>query len=146
MNKITKKTDLKLNNNNNNNYKTNNLNNDSVASYSSIHSIRNNRNYNKTYQLKSKVSKKINNIYNTPKIKIDRSSKSLIKIRKNSPKKRKDIKENELPIYKGDIDYNEVSLKDFNETVDNLIKKYIRNGFTYSKKGFGKFEIYNLLI
>ena len=47
-----------------------------------------------------------------------------------------------MPIYKGDIDYNEVSLKDFNETVDNLIKKYKRNGFTYSKKGFGKFEFY----
>ena len=47
-----------------------------------------------------------------------------------------------MPIYKGDIDYNEVSLKDFNETVDNLIKKYIRNGFTYCKKGLGKFEFY----
>ena len=135
------KENQKINNYYNN--KTVNLNNDLVTSHSSIYSIRNNPNYNKTYQTNTKISKKINNkSCNIPKIKLNKSNKVLIKIRNNSSKKRKDIKDKDLPLYKGEIDYNEVSVKDFKETVNNLIKKYKNEGFKCSKKGFGKFKFY----
>ena len=141
LNKINHKENQKINNYYNN--KTVNLNTDLVTSHSSIYSIRNNPNNNKTYQTNTKISKKINNkSCNIPKIKLNKSNKVLIKIRNNSSKKRKDIKDKDLPIYKGEIDYNEVSVKDFKETVNNLIKKYKKEGFKCSKKGFGKFKFY----
>ena len=129
------------------NYKNNNLNNDSLSSKSSISSINNkkNSNYNMSYQTNSKLVKKIKNFINVSRNDIyhsNKTNKTIIKIRRHSQQKRKNIKENELPIYKGDIDYNEVSLKNVKETIDNLIKKYKKEGYTCIKKGLAKFKFY----
>ena len=128
------------------NYKNNNLNNNS-SSNSSISSINNkkNSNYNMSYQSNSKLAKKIRNFINVSRNDINHSNKTnktIIKIRRHSQQKRKNIKENELPIYKGDIDYNEVSLKNIKETIDYLIKKFKKDGYACIKKGLAKFKFY----
>ena len=128
------------------NYKNNNLNNNS-SSNSSISSINNkkNSNYNMSYQSNSKIAKKIRNFINVSRNDINHSNKTnktIIKIRRHSQQKRKNIKENELPIYKGDIDYNEVSLKNIKETIDYLIKKFKKDGYACIKKGLAKFKFY----
>ena len=122
------------------------FNNISSASNSSINSNNHKKNYiyNNTYQQKSKVENKIKNFYD---IRNDincsnKINKTIIKIKKNLGKKRNDLKESELILYEGDIDYNLVSLKNLKETVDYLINKYKKQGYTCIKKANTKFKFY----
>ena len=141
--KINKKNLNKFNKEKNN---TTNMN-DSLASNSSPHYKNEKTEYNKTYQAESKFSKKIQFYNNIPEYDIynlTKSPKSIIRIRKNSQKpkqqKQKCINENELHIYRGDIDYNNVSLKNVQETIDDLINKYQKEGYDCIKKEKSKFN------
>ena len=138
----------------NKNYKNSNINiqdeknkiaNNSVASINSANLKKNKKKYNMTYEAKSKYSKKIRLYTNIPECDINtsnRSNKTIIKIRKNSQQKRKQkcISENELHIYRGDIDYNNVSLKNVQETISNLIAKYQKKGYAIIKKEKSKYN------
>ena len=148
------KNELKKSNNNDSlkknqlkNYKTLNFTKGSESSNDSISSNNDEKSskYNRTYQSKSKIQKKIKNSYSISKNDLNdsnKSNKTIIKIRRNSPKKRNNIKENELSLYKGDIDYNEVSMKNVKETIAYLIKKYKNDGYTCIKKGLAKYKFY----
>ena len=119
--------------------------NNSVASINSANLKKNKKKYNMTYEAKSKYSKKIRLYTNIPECDINtsnRSNKTIIKIRKNSQQKRKQkcISENELHIYRGDIDYNNVSLKNVQETISNLIAKYQKKGYAIIKKEKSKYN------
>ena len=123
--------------------------NDSLASNSSPHYKNEKNEFNKTYQAESKYSKKIqlyNNIQEYDIYNLTKSPRSIIRIRKNSqnPKKQnqkqKSLNENELHIYRGDIDYNNVSLKNVQETIDNLINKYQKEGYNCIKTEKSKFK------
>ena len=104
-----------------------------------------NRDNNRKYPAKSKISNKIKNINNKKRkiiITSNTSSQTLIKIKKNSLKKRKNLNEDELPLYKGEIDYNQVSLKSMEETINNLIKQYEEKGFSCIKVGKAIFKFF----
>ena len=45
-----------------------------------------------------------------------------------------------MHIYRGDIDYNNVSLKNVQETIDDLINKYQKEGYDCIKKEKSKFN------
>ena len=134
-NKSQKKASLKIN-------KYNDLNNKSLSSNCSAHlnKEKNKYYYNKSSKKKAKITKKFKNI---SKNKINNSkkvNKTIIKIKKNSQKKRNDAKEDELSLFQGKINYNEVSLKNIRETIDDLIKKYEELGYNYIKKGKTKYQ------
>ena len=98
-----------------------------------------------TDKSKPKISKKIKNGYNDTKYDINNSNKAnktIIKIKKNSQKERKlnNINENDLSLYKGEIDYNNVSIRNIKETIDNLIMKYKKEGYSYIKKEKTKYQ------
>ena len=101
--------------------------------------------YNMTDKVKSKISKKIKISCNESKYDINysnKTNKTIIKIKKNSQKKRKlnNINESDLSLYRGEIDYNNVSIKNIKETIDNLIMKYKKEGYTYIKKEKTKYQ------
>ena len=50
------------------------------------------------------------------------------------------LREDELPLYKGEIDYNNVSIKNIPESIDDLFSKYKKKGFTCVKKGDTEFK------
>ena len=141
LDKKEKYNSIKKNNEKNNN----NINNNSVTSNSSLYLKNKKKEYNNTYQAKSKYSKKIELYNNVPAYDIynsNKSPKAIIRIKKNSQKQKKQkcINENELHIYRGNIDYNNVSLKNVQETIDRLINKYQKEGYDCIKKEKSKFN------
>ena len=62
------------------------------------------------------------------------------KIKKSKNNLALNIKEEELPLYKGEIDYNNVSIKSIPESIDDLMLRYKKKGYTCIKKGTTNFK------
>ena len=67
----------------------------------------------------------------------NKSNRTLIKIKSKS---KMNLKESELPLYKGDINYDNVSAKSIEETIKSLRNKYKLKGYTCLKKDKNKFK------
>ena len=67
-------------------------------------------------------------------------TKTMIKIKSNQPKLKTSIKDLDLNLYKGDINYNNVSTKNFEESLNDLMIKYKKKGYTCVKKNKSKFK------
>ena len=90
---------------------------------------------------KDKVKKYSNK--NDSKINLGNSNHTIgniIKIKKSKENINNIVKEDELPLFTGQIDYKNVSLKNMEESIDDLKKKYKKNGYTCIKKGKVKFK------
>ena len=70
----------------------------------------------------------------------DHTSGSIIKIKKSKGNMKYNLKEEELPLYKGEIDYNNVSIKNIEDSIDDLMAKYKKKGYTCTKKGNTEFK------
>ena len=70
----------------------------------------------------------------------DHASGTIIKIKKNKGNTKYNLKEEELPLYKGEIDYNYVSIKNIEESIDDLMARYKKMGYTCTKKGKNLFK------
>ena len=62
------------------------------------------------------------------------ASKNTIKVKKSNI-----IKEEDLPLFKGQIDYNNVSVKNIEESINEVKKKYKKRGYTFMEKGKTEF-------
>ena len=145
-NKSNKKEKMERRKTTNSRINGHNSNSNLVSSNSSIIYNNSAKRYNKTDKAKSKTAKKIKNAYNELGYEINninysnKTNKTIIKIRRNSQKKRNNIKEKELNLYKGNIDYNNVSIKNLKDTISILIKRYKEKGYTYIKKEKAKYK------
>jgi len=145
-NKSNKKEKMERRKTTNSRINDHNSNSNLVSSNSSIIYNNSTKKYNKTDKAKSKTAKKIKNAYNELGYEINninysnKTNKTIIKIRRNSQKKRNNIKEKELNLYKGNIDYNNVSIKNLKDTISILIKRYKEKGYTYIKKEKAKYK------
>ena len=81
---------------------------------------------------KSKTKKDNNNISEFNLGNSGNASNTLIKIKKSS--KNLVLKEEDLPLYKGEIDYTNTSVKNIQESIDNLMSRYKKKGYTCIKK------------
>ena len=70
----------------------------------------------------------------------NKRNKSLIKIKKNIQNNKLNIKEEELNLFRGKIDYNNVSVKNIEECIEDLLKKYKNKGYTCTKKDKIRFK------
>ena len=64
----------------------------------------------------------------------NRASKNTIKVKKSNI-----IREEDLPLFKGQIDYNNVSVKNIEESINEVKKKYKKRGYTFMEKGKTEF-------
>ena len=63
-----------------------------------------------------------------------------MKIKRSKANSKFNLREDELPLYKGEIDYNNVSIKNITESIDDLFARYKKKGFTCIKKGDAEFK------
>ena len=68
------------------------------------------------------------------------TNENVIKIKKSKNNLALNTKEEELPLYKGEIDYNNVSIKSIPESIDDLMLRYKKKGYTCIKKGVTDFK------
>jgi hypothetical protein len=68
------------------------------------------------------------------------TSGSIIKIKKSKGNMKFNLKEEELPLFRGEIDYNNVSIKNINDSIDDLMNRYKKKGFTCMRKGKTEFK------
>ena len=107
---------------------------------SSLKSHHNKNNSSKGIKPKSKASNERNskskdkNLTESNIESSNRASKNIIKVKKNNI-----IKEEDLPLFKGQIDYNNVSVKNIEESINEVKKKYKKNGYTFMEKGKTEF-------
>jgi hypothetical protein len=89
-------------------------------------------------KLKGKKSsnKEINNLKNGNS---NHASSNIIKIKRNSTNMSSDLREEDLTLYRGQIDYNNVSIKNVEESIGDLMMKYKKKGFTCIKKSGEQF-------
>ena len=64
---------------------------------------------------------------------------NIIKIKKNSSKVNNELKEEELALYQGQIDYNNVSIKSVDQSIKDLLINYKIKGYTLLKKSKAEF-------
>ena len=62
------------------------------------------------------------------------------KMKLNKVSSKYSIKDEDLKLYKGEIDYNNVSLNNLSETIEELMNKYKKKGYTCVKKGGSEFK------
>ena len=68
------------------------------------------------------------------------TNKTVIKIKNNYSKSKMNLKEEDLTLYKGEINYSNVSAKSVGESINELINKYKLKGYTCIKKDKNKFK------
>ena len=64
----------------------------------------------------------------------------MIKIKQNQHKSKTNIKDIDLNLYKGNVNYNNVSAKNFEQSLNELMSKYKNKGYTCVKKNKTKFK------
>ena len=89
--------------------------------------------------------KNITNFSNTSEFDANNSNepiKTMIKIKKNikKTKSKVNLKEADLNLYKGEINYNNVSAKNFEDCLNELMTKYKSKGYTCVNKNKNKFK------
>ena len=70
----------------------------------------------------------------------NKSNKIVKKIKNNSKKKKINLKEEELPLYKGEINYYNVSAKNIEDSINDLMNRYKLKGYTCIKKDKSKYK------
>ena len=69
----------------------------------------------------------------------DHTSGPIIKIKKSKANMKYTLKE-DLPLFRGEIDYNNVSIKNIEDSIDELMTRYKKKGYTCVKKGNTQFK------
>lgn len=67
------------------------------------------------------------------------ASSNVIKIKRNATNMSSELKEEDLTLYRGQIDYNNVSIKNVEESIGDLMMKYKKKGFICIKKSREQF-------
>ena len=117
--------------------------NESNSSFSSDKDLNQKNKFNNmTYRNKSVIFNKEKNFTKVSDYisNSNKTKKTIIKIKRNSQLKDSDIVDKDLQLYKGEIDYNNVSLKNIKESIDYLINKYKDKGYKCIKKEKTKFK------
>ena len=131
--------------NKNDTYKKKNKYNESNSSFSSDKDLNQKNKFNNmTYRNKSVIFNKEKNFTKVSDYisNSNKTKKTIIKIKRNSQLKDSDIVDKDLQLYKGEIDYNNVSLKNIKESIDYLINKYKDKGYKCIKKEKTKFKFH----
>ena len=87
-----------------------------------------------------KVNSKIHKENSKKKKNKDDSDSELNNRKRSKASSKYNLREDELPLYKGEIDYNNVSIKNISESIDDLFARYKKKGFTCVKKGDTEFK------
>ena len=69
----------------------------------------------------------------------DHISGTIIKIKKSKANMKYNLKD-DLPLFRGEIDYNNVSIKSIEDSIDDLMIRYKKKGYTCVKKGNTQFK------
>ena len=85
-------------------------------------------------------NRNINNFSNISEFDANNSNKTMIKIKQNQHKSKTNIKDIDLNLYKGNVNYNNVSAKNFEQSLNELMSKYKNKGYTCVKKNKTKFK------
>ena len=85
-------------------------------------------------------NRNLNHLYFTSDLNLNNSNISNKAVLKIKTKSKINFKENELPLYKGEINYNNVSSKNVKESIKDLMNKYKLKGYTCLKKDKNKFK------
>ena len=91
----------------------------------------------------NKTNKNRNKIHfsnNVTEFDANNLNKSMIRIRPNQHKSKINIKELDLNLYKGEINYNNVSTRNYEQALNDLMNKYKKKGYTCIKKNKTKFK------
>ena len=95
---------------------------------------------NSTILSKNKHIKNFNSVIDFDEEGTNKSNKSKLIIKKNSQKFKVDIKQDELSVFKGKINYNNISAKNLEESLNDLITKYKSKGYTCVNKNKNKYK------
>ena len=81
-------------------------------------------------------NKDLNNLKNGNS---NHASSNVIKIKRSTTNMSSELREEDLTLYRGQIDYNNVSIKNVEESIGDLMMKYKKKGFTCIKKSREQF-------
>jgi hypothetical protein len=81
-------------------------------------------------------NKDLNNLKNGN---LNHTSSNVIKIKRTTTNVNSELKEEDLALYRGQIDYNNVSIKNVEESIEDLMMKYKKKGFICIKNSREQF-------
>ena len=131
MNEKSKNLNQSLNTNKDDKIKTN-----SVDKRKAKAKIKKDKEKDGKLRAKKDTNKDFNNLKNGNS---NHASSNVIKIKRNATNMSSELKEEDLTLYRGQIDYNNVSIKNVEESIGDLMMKYKKKGFICIKKSREQF-------